>query len=61
MNKTELIDAVAKETGFKKKDAEAAVAATIAAIENALVAGEHMESQCSVMRKKIRKRKRQPQ
>lgn len=43
MNKTELIDAVAKETGFKKKDAEAAVAATIAAIENALVAGEKVQ------------------
>lgn len=43
MNKTELIDAVAKETGFKKKDAEAAVSATIAAIENALVAGDKVQ------------------
>lgn len=43
MNKTELIDAVAKETGLKKKEAEAAVAATIAAIENALVDGDKVQ------------------
>lgn len=43
MNKTELIEVVAKNTGLKKKDAEAAVAATIAAIEDALVAGEKVQ------------------
>lgn len=39
MNKTELIDAVAKSTGLKKKEAEAAVVATFAAIEDELAAG----------------------
>ncbi len=43
MNKTELIDAIAKESGLKKKDAEAALAATINAIENALVKGEKVQ------------------
>lgn len=43
MNKTDLIDAVAKETGLKKKDADAAVAATFAAIEKALVAGDKVQ------------------
>ena len=43
MNKTELIEVVAKNTGLKKKDAEAAVAATIAAIQDALVAGEKVQ------------------
>ena len=33
MNKTELIEAIAKETGLKKKDAEAAVGAFIGAID----------------------------
>ena len=37
MNKTELIDVVAKETELKKKDAEAAVNAVLAAFEEALV------------------------
>lgn len=43
MNKTELIEVVAKEADLKKKDAEAAVSAVIAAIENALVAGEKVQ------------------
>ena len=43
MNKTQLIEVVAKNTGLKKKDAEAAVAATIAAIEDALAAGEKVQ------------------
>lgn len=43
MNKTQLIDAVAAKTGMKKKDAEAAVAATFAAIEESLVKGEKVQ------------------
>jgi len=43
MNKSELIELVAKETGLKKKDAEAAVAATFAAIEGALVKGDKVQ------------------
>ena len=40
MNKTQIIDAVAKETGLKKKEAEAAVNAVFTTIEGALTAGE---------------------
>ena len=43
MNKTELIEAIVKETGLKKKDAEAALAATIDAIENALAKGDKVQ------------------
>lgn len=43
MNKTELIEAIVKETGLKKKDAEAALAATIGAIENALAQGDKVQ------------------
>lgn len=43
MNKTQIIDSVAKETGLKKKDAEAAVNAVFASIENALTAGEKVQ------------------
>lgn len=43
MNKTDLIEVVAKEVDLKKKDAEAAVAAVLAAFENALVAGEKIQ------------------
>ena len=43
MNKTELIDVVAKETELKKKDAEAAVNAVLAAFEEALVKGEKVQ------------------
>lgn len=43
MNKAQLIDVVAKETDLKKKDAEAAVNAAIAAIEKALVAGDKVQ------------------
>ena len=38
MNKTQLIDVVASKTGLKKKEAEAAVVATIEAVEEALKA-----------------------
>ncbi|MBR6918668.1 MAG: HU family DNA-binding protein [Clostridia bacterium] len=43
MNKSQLIEVVAKKADLKKKDAEAAVAATIGAIEDALVAGEKVQ------------------
>ena len=43
MNKTQLIEAVAQQADLKKKDAEAAVNAVMAAIENALVAGEKVQ------------------
>lgn len=43
MNKTQLIDAVAKASDLKKKDAEAAVAAVFATIENALREGEKVQ------------------
>lgn len=43
MNKTQLIEVVSKETGLKKKDAEAAVDATLTAIENALADGEKVQ------------------
>ena len=37
MNKADLIAAVAEKTGLKKKEAEAAINATVASIEEALV------------------------
>ena len=43
MNKTELIEIVAKEANLKKKDADAAVSAVFAAIEKALVDGEKVQ------------------
>ena len=43
MNKTQLIEVVAKEAGLKKKSAEAAVAAVLTAIENALADGEKVQ------------------
>ncbi len=43
MNKTELIEAVVKEAGLKKKDAEAAVSAVIGAIEDTLKKGEKVQ------------------
>ncbi len=43
MNKTQLIDAVATGANLKKKDAEAAVNAVLAAIEGALVAGDKVQ------------------
>lgn len=43
MNKTELIEAIVKETGLKKKDAEAALAATVNAIETALAKGDKVQ------------------
>ena len=43
MNKTELIEAIVKETGLKKKDAEAALGATVNAIETALAKGEKVQ------------------
>ena len=43
MNKTQLIEAVAKQADLKKKDAEAAVNAVMAVIEGALVEGDKVQ------------------
>ncbi len=43
MNKAELIASVADKTGFTKKDAEVAVNAFVASVENALVKGEKVQ------------------
>lgn len=43
MNKTQLIEAVAAASGLKKKEAEAAVNATFAAITDALKAGDKVQ------------------
>ncbi|MBO5313317.1 MAG: HU family DNA-binding protein [Clostridia bacterium] len=43
MNKTELIEIVAKEANLKKKDAEAAVNAVFGAVEQALVEGDKVQ------------------
>lgn len=43
MNKTELIEVVSNETNLKKKDAEAAVNAVLAAFEKALVEGDKIQ------------------
>ena len=43
MNKTELIAAVAEKSGLSKKDSEAAVVATIAAITDALKAEDKVQ------------------
>lgn len=40
MNKTDLINAIAENSGLSKADATKALTATIGAIENALIAGE---------------------
>ena len=43
MNKTQLIEVVAREAGLKKKDAETAVNAVFSAVENALAEGEKVQ------------------
>ncbi len=43
MNKTQLIEAVAKQADLKKKDTEAAINAVMAVIENALVEGDKVQ------------------
>jgi len=43
MNKTDLIEVVAKEANLKKKDAEVAVNAVLAAFEDALVSGDKIQ------------------
>jgi DNA-binding protein HU-beta len=43
MNKTQLIDVVAKSANLKKKDAEVAVSAALDAIVEALVAGDKVQ------------------
>ncbi|MCQ2385209.1 MAG: HU family DNA-binding protein [Clostridia bacterium] len=43
MNKTQLVDVVAKATELKKKDAEVAVAAVLDAVANALADGDKVQ------------------
>ena len=43
MNKTQLVEVVAKQANLKKKDAEVAVSAVVDAIADALVAGEKVQ------------------
>ena len=43
MNKSQLIDAVAQNSGLKKKDAEAAVAVVFDSVKDALVAGDKVQ------------------
>ncbi len=43
MNKTELIEAIAKNADLKKKDAEAALAAFIDVVEGALAKGDKVQ------------------
>ena len=43
MNKTDLVNVVASEANLSKKDAEAAVSATLAAIANALKNGDKVQ------------------
>lgn len=43
MNKSQLIDVVAAKTDLKKKDAEAAVAAVLDAVAEALASGEKVQ------------------
>jgi DNA-binding protein HU-beta len=43
MNRTQLVSAVAEKTGLKKKDAETAVAAVFASIEESLVKEEKVQ------------------
>ncbi len=43
MNKAELVASVAEKTGFTKKDAETAVNAFVASVEDALVKGEKVQ------------------
>ena len=43
MNKTQLIEVVARESGLKKKDAESAVNAVLNAVESALADGEKVQ------------------
>ncbi len=43
MNKTQLVEAIVAKTGFKKKEAEAMLSATVEAMTEALVAGEKVQ------------------
>lgn len=43
MNRSQLVNSVAEAAGLKKKDAEAAVAAVLDSIENALVSGDKVQ------------------
>ena len=43
MNKNQLVDFIAKDTGLKKKDAEAAVISFVSAVESALAKGDKVQ------------------
>ena len=43
MNKTELVAAIAEKSGLSKKDADKALAAVLASVEEALVKGEKVQ------------------
>lgn len=43
MNKVQLVEAIAKQTGLSKKDAEAALKATFGSIQKALVKGDKVQ------------------
>jgi DNA-binding protein HU-beta len=43
MNKTDLVNVIANETGVAKKDVDAVVAATVKAIEEALKSGDKVQ------------------
>ena len=57
MNKTQLVDVVAAKAELKKKEAEAAVSAVVAAITEALEAGEKVLISCENGELKIIKAK----
>ena len=56
MNKAELVAAVAEKTNFTKKDAELALNAVVASIEEALVKGEKVQL-IGLVLSKLRKEK----
>ena len=55
MNKSQLVDVVAKNTGLKKKDAEAAVSAFVDAVAEALVAGEKVQTAGKTLKESLNK------
>lgn len=59
MNKTELIAAVAEQSGLSKKDAEKAVSSTIDTIINTVAEGERFRSQVSAHLNSVREMQEQ--
>ena len=43
MNKSQLVESIAKKTGFTKKDSEKALAAVLESVEKALVKGDKVQ------------------